>query len=137
MRKADLSSEMGKRYGELTVIGYAGRSEHYATMVICLCSCGSICINDLSQLKSNRIFSCGCMQNIMRRHKRNTTGVVGVSYAKKSNRYRTKMQYNGVLVYNDCFDNFYQAVLMRRDLELKYYGKTVIDLDKLRAEGIL
>lgn len=132
--RLNIDEEAGKKYGELTVIDYAGRRGN----VICSCSCGNICIHQLSLLKSNMVNSCGCICDITRKNKRNTTGVVGVFYIKKTGTYRVRMTYKGKVVYScECFRNIYDAIIARRNLELQYYGKTVIDLDKLREDGII
>ena len=136
MSSGKSSNEVGKKYGELTVIGSAG-DENQVSRVICRCSCGNICINCLSKLKNSEIRSCGCIWSSKRVHKRSTTGVVGVNYIKRSGMYIARLKFNGVYVCNKRFPDIYHAILARRDIELKYFGKTVIDLDRLREAGII
>lgn len=132
--RLNMAEEAGKKYGELTVIDHAGRRGN----VICSCSCGNICIHQLSLLKGNIVNSCGCICGITRKNKRNTTGIVGVFYLKKTGTYRVRMSYKGKVVYNrESFHSIYDAIITRRNLELQYYGKTVIDLNKLREDGII
>ncbi len=55
------SKEMvGVKYGRLTVLGMAGRSDTWTYYVECLCECGELCIIGITAVKSGKTISCGC-----------------------------------------------------------------------------
>lgn len=54
----------GDRYGDLTVIGRAGASDHGDAIYQCQCRCGNMCLKKATVLKMvstrGNICSCGC-----------------------------------------------------------------------------
>lgn len=56
-RKDDLT---GKKYGMLTVLGYAGKDKHGASLWKCRCDCGTVKNLNGWPIKSGAIVSCGC-----------------------------------------------------------------------------
>jgi len=60
-----INSEMvGKRFGRLTVLEYAGTNKHRKSMWICECDCGNITHPIVgANLKSGSTKSCGCLLN--------------------------------------------------------------------------
>lgn len=56
-RRIDLT---GKRYGRLTVVEYAGKTNNGKTLWKCNCDCGEIAIIRSDRLKSGETKSCGC-----------------------------------------------------------------------------
>ncbi len=57
----------------------------------------------------------------------NKSGVTGVSYYKKTNKYRVFIQCNGENHYLGSFDNFDDAVRVRKEAEEKYFGEYSYD----------
>lgn len=51
---------IGKRFGRLTVIGYAGRNEHGAILLKCECDCGNVKVIRKNNLARGSTKSCGC-----------------------------------------------------------------------------
>lgn len=58
----DLDSCIGKKYGKLTIIRYAGLSNDKwkRRLVTCKCDCGNIVNVHFSDLYNNKVKSCGC-----------------------------------------------------------------------------
>lgn len=57
--KINVENSVGKKYGELTVLGFSNISEHNRTFVECECSCGRKCAKALDHLKSGNTKRCG------------------------------------------------------------------------------
>lgn len=57
----------GKRFGRLTVIGFAG-IESRQTMWLCRCDCGKTAIKRRSNLQSGNTKSCGCRERMRHGH---------------------------------------------------------------------
>lgn len=53
----------------------------------------------------------------------NTSGIVGVSYRKDRDKWRAEINYENKYIYLGMFDNFEDAVEIRKDAEEKYFGK--------------
>ena len=52
----------------------------------------------------------------------NTTGVRGVSYDKRSNRYRARLKFQGKLLNFGSYAKFEDAVAARKEAEKAYFG---------------
>lgn len=63
--------------------------------------------------------------------KRNTSGVIGVSYDKKNGKWVARLMSKGILVLNNSFADFESAVAARKTAESKYLKKTTLE-DKVR-----
>lgn len=53
---------VGKKYGYLTVIEYAGKTKKYESLWLCKCDCGNSKITRGNRLKAGTCMSCGCYQ---------------------------------------------------------------------------
>lgn len=53
---------IGRRYGRLMVIGYAGNDNSRKSLWNCMCDCGNITTVMVSHLTCGRISSCGCLK---------------------------------------------------------------------------
>lgn len=53
---------IGKKFGRLTVIEYAGNNKHRAILWKCICDCGVLVIIKGNSLRSGKTSSCGCKQ---------------------------------------------------------------------------
>lgn len=56
-------SEIGKKYGNLTVIKKLDRKEHQTTVYLCLCDCGNYKEVNINKLHTGHVKSCGCMKH--------------------------------------------------------------------------
>ena len=52
---------IGKRYGMLTVVAYAGKGRNNLNLLKCACDCGNEKIVSASSLNSGSVSSCGCL----------------------------------------------------------------------------
>jgi hypothetical protein len=57
----------------------------------------------------------------------NTSGVKGVSFYKKTSKWRAHIQLNKKFIHLGLFDNFEDAVKARKDAENKYFGEFSYD----------
>jgi len=58
-----MESEIGKRYGKLTVIEDTGKRYHQTKLYKCLCDCGNYKEVNTNQLHSGHVTSCGCAKH--------------------------------------------------------------------------
>lgn len=123
MRKIDLT---GKRFGHLTVIKEVGKRGNQI-MWQCKCDCGNIKNIMGGNLRNGSSTSCGCSttNNILNYNKNNTTHL-GVTYYKKSNKWRARICINGNNKSLGLFDNIDDAIQARKEAEKKYF-KPVLD----------
>ena len=61
-----MESEIGKRYGKLTVIEDTGKRYHQTKLYKCLCDCGNYKEVNTNQLHSGHVTSCGCAKHKIR-----------------------------------------------------------------------
>lgn len=61
-KERDKNALVGKRFGRLTVIKYAGVSKNRQTLYECLCDCGNTVIKDRNKLLTGHNQSCGCLK---------------------------------------------------------------------------
>lgn len=140
---------IGKKFGRLTVISidesFTKKDRHW----FCECECGNKCSAWGINLKNGHSRSCGCLQSetsrdsiknahkwakendlkentklsslTMKVGKRNTSGVKGVSFDSKRNRWRAQLKIKGETVLNKRFETFAEAVNARKDAEEKYF----------------
>ena len=64
----------------------------------------------------------------------NTSGAVGVSFHKKSNKWEAHIRVNKKKIYLGLFESFENAVKARKEAELKYFGEWAYDASIERAE---
>ena len=55
------SSEIGKRYGKLTVMAYSHANEHHQRFWECICDCGNRHVTQQASLRNGFCLSCGCI----------------------------------------------------------------------------
>lgn len=63
----------GKKFGKLTVLSYAGKTEHKKSLWLCICSCGNKTTAYGNNLNNGQNKSCGCLwketiKNISTKH---------------------------------------------------------------------
>lgn len=57
-----LKDFVGKRFGRLVVVEYAGLDKHGKRIWRCVCDCGRGSTVDSSRLSGGKVFSCGCLR---------------------------------------------------------------------------
>lgn len=137
MRRVDLS---GFETGQLKVIEKAGTDKNGRTLWRCVCSCGKVCFYRTAVLKSGKVESCGHLQKEkasqlarsagqMRTfnagsclnsfngslNSNNTSGVKGVSFYRKSGKWRAQIRYSGKNYYLGLYDSIRDAADARED----------------------
>lgn len=140
----------GQRFGRLVVIKRAGRSASGNLQWLCQCDCGNQVVVDSYRLRHRAVRSCGCLRkeqshiNILANPKtvarmhagkqprrnpaqpvrlslRNTSGVTGVSWDAKAQKWAARLMVDGRLVLNQLFQNFGDAVSARQRAETIYH----------------
>ena len=124
---------IGKRFGRLTVVEYAGKwdgSHHWK----CRCDCGNETVVTQSNLKVGHTMSCGCLMDpsatrnfvegtcieTIRSRKvfsTNTSGVRGVYPIKKTGKWAAQIQFQGKKTYLGSFNTIEEAAKARKKAE--------------------
>lgn len=65
-----------------------------------------------------------------RKYKSNTSGVTGVTWHEKSLKFRADISINKKRKHLGCFDTIKEATKVRKEAEVKYYGKHAYDESK-------
>lgn len=134
----------GQRYGNLTVLAPA---ENIGTRTawLCLCDCGRETIVKTHHLRSGHTKSCGCqngeggprtalgltyvdgtcveMLRARTVRSNNTSGVPGVDWLSKKQRWRAMICFKGKRRYLGSYEKFEDAVKARKRGEEEYYDK--------------
>lgn len=129
---------VGKRFGMLTVLEYAGKRGGMHRWR-CRCDCGNETVVGQTLLQSGKTRSCGCLQKaqilenlrlvdgtsvtILEAMKRrviasNTSGYNGVYQERKSGKWRAQITFKGKTYYLGSFDNLEDAVEARQKAEV-------------------
>lgn len=136
-----LKDFVGKRFGKLTVISYAGKRagmHHWK----CLCDCGNETVVGQTRLQNGKTRSCGCIQQtqILKNMKfvdgtsvtilearinrppiaSNTSGYTGVYKDKRANKWTAKIGFKGKMYHLGSFDNIQDAIIARKRGEEMY-----------------
>ena len=145
-RSPDLT---GQRFDRLTVLGRAdqrnSRGDRTTPMWECRCSCGNITYKATDTLRDPRASMCSaCSRQYgaqkaregagylagtqvsklvdMRPSAANSSGVRGVTYDKKGNSYRARLNFQGKMINLGSYTKFEDAVRARREAEEEYFG---------------
>lgn len=131
-RRLDLT---GQRFGKLTALEPA---ENIGSMTawLCQCDCGREAVVKTQRLRDGRTVSCGCaepkkglaaltyidgtcVEMIRSRTVRsnNTSGVPGVDWLEKKQRWRASICFKGKRRYLGCYEKFEDAVRARKQAE--------------------
>lgn len=65
-KKLNPEEYIGKKYGKLTIVEYAGLNKHKRTQVKVRCDCGTEKILEIHRLISSHTTSCGCLKRSKR-----------------------------------------------------------------------
>ncbi len=128
---------VGKQFGQLTVLDYAGKRNGMHRWK-CLCSCGKTTTVGQTLLQSGKTQSCGCLKAVAlcenlklcqgtsvtmlethrkRRLQSNTSGCTGVYQNKKTQRWIAQITFKGKTYYLGSFADFDDAVKARKEGE--------------------
>ena len=148
----------GKRYGKLVIIGATEkRGKNGGLIVSCKCDCGNTFETELKNIKEGGTKSCGCYQrecaanawkqNIkfderngyfqstcinhltMKKPKTNTSGVKGVSFSKKHQKYEAYITIKRKRKHLGLFTNIEDARKARELAEEKYFEPVIEEFE--------
>ena len=130
-----LKDFVGRRFGKLTVVEYAGKKAGMHRWR-CLCDCGRETVVGQTLLQTGKTKSCGCLQAVTYREnlkliegtsvtmlqavksgrliKSNTSGYNGVYYDKRRNRWVAQITFQGRTKYLGAFRELENAVRARQ-----------------------
>lgn len=122
MKKIDKNDIVGKKYGRLTVTGYAYEKSRYH-YYYCKCGCGNETVSQRNHLIGGGTQSCGCLRDeIQRIIGKNRTGENNPNYGKFG---KDHSQYkhgdSGIRLYN-IWKNMRQRCRDPNVDNYKYYG---------------
>ena len=138
-----LKDYIGKRFGQLTVTRYHGKTEG-AHRWECLCDCGNTTIVHQTLLQSGKTKSCGCLQaTIIRDNMKfvdgtsvtslekastrlissNSSGYNGVYLNKKTQKWIAQISFKGKTYYLGSYSKIEEAVTARKKAEARMYGE--------------
>lgn len=150
-REAEVKGYIGKIYGELEVIGFAGmtsRGSRSVAVMTCKChKCQSITNIPLPRLKAGQAKECAecarknlkigneiikdaaiCGTSILaidgrrQKNKNNKSGHNGVSWLKHANKWRAYIYFRGKQYYLGLYDKLDDAINARKAAEKEIYG---------------
>lgn len=131
---------IGKRFGILTVIkriDIPGNSKW-----LCQCDCGNLYEAYATNLKTGRLYSCGCVKRrgknpndnvegtslsaLMRRKRRDSgTKIKGVCWDKTCRKWKAYIGLKGKLLNLGNYKNYNDAVKARREAEKTYFDPII------------
>ena len=142
----------GQRFGKLVVLEPAeniGRK----TAWHCLCDCGQECVVMSGHLRNGTSKSCGCGRNRLdgseptridgtciehlrskKLYRNNTSGVRGVSWSTRDQRWSAYINFKGMRYLLGFFSNFEDAVAARKKAEAEMYDTFLEKYDAAQAE---
>lgn len=142
LRHPQLKDFVGKRFGMLTVIEYAGKWDGMHRWR-CRCDCGKESIVGQTLLQSGKTKSCGCLQNQIvydnmrfvegtsvaklekadiRRISSNTSGVNGVYQNRRNGKWNAQITFKGKTYYLGSYGKIEDAAKARKQAEEHLYG---------------
>ena len=137
-KKPPLKDWVGKRFGMLTVLSYA-RKENGFHVWHCRCDCGNEVDVRQSNLQNGWTKSCGCQRSPQKNlyytdgtclemlrpdlmYRTNTSGVRGVYYSSKRNKWIAQIMFKQKCYYLGGYDKIEDAARAREEAEDKLFG---------------
>ena len=141
-KQPPLKDWVGKRFGSLTVLSYA-RKEKGFHVWHCRCDCGKEVDVRQSNLQSGTTKSCGCRRvpqkgmhytagtclEMLRSdmmYKTNTSGVKGVYYSKKRDKWIAQIMFKQKCYYLGGYERIEDAAEARKEAEKRIFGDFLI-----------
>lgn len=140
-KKLDLT---GQRFGRLTVLSPA-ENVNGRTAWLCRCDCGNTIVVKTMHLRNGHVKTCGCiaikdrltlidgtcvemLQAAKRARKNNTSGVPGVDWLPKEQRWRATICFKGKRTYLGRYLKFEDAVKARKAAEERFHDAFLQDI---------
>lgn len=145
---------IGYETGLLKVISYAGKKGS-KSLWLCECKCGNECTHTTAELRVHKPQSCGCIQREIakglaplagkkrtfkngscansfdsKKSAANTSGIKGVSYYKKTGKWRAQIRYAGKSYHLGLYEDINDAAEVRKEAE-NYIKKNFESLEKI------
>lgn len=152
----------GQKFNRLTVIEFIEINKRNEAFWKCKCDCGNFVNVRSGNLKSGTTTSCGCLQKEKtqeminaahrageqkywventslptlncRLYKSNTSGVKGVCWDKKSNKWRAYITFKKEHIYLGVYDSLDKAIEVRKEAEEKYFHPILEKYGKLESK---
>ena len=138
-----LKDFIGKRFGNLTVLAYAGKRAGMHRWK-CRCDCGKVTVVGQTLLQSGKTKSCGCLQaaSIMENLKlcegtsvaileatrrrllpSNTSGYTGVYWNSRTGKWRAQITFKRKTYYLGSYSRIEDAAKVRKEAEDRLFGE--------------
>ena len=135
----------GQRFGRLTAVERAGTAKSHQSLWECKCDCGNEVAVRACNLKSGKTTSCGCFRKEMvsksikkrnqilckegtlictltaKKSKANTSGVKGVSWYARSQKWQATIRFKNKLIHLGYFSTLEAATKARALAEEEYF----------------
>lgn len=145
----------GKRFGRLKVMKKSTKNKKGYMEWLCKCDCGNEITVSSTKLMQGMTKSCGCLsiehiKNIQllgcnsgrykgtrisqlskKTPKNNTTGIKGVTFNKRRNKYISQIEFKGKHIYLGGFDDLKDAAKARKEGEEKYFKPIIREYESL------
>lgn len=140
-KKPPLKDWVGKRFGMLTVLSYVGKENGFHIWH-CRCDCGNEVDVRQNNLLREWTRSCGCQRDPKKKlhyedgtclemlnpklmYKTNTSGIRGVYYNKKRNKWIAQIMFKQKCYYLGGYDNIDDAAEARAEAEKETFGNFI------------
>lgn len=145
----------GLEMGKLKVVEYAGLKGG-KSLWKCECKCGNTCYHTTTELKVHKPQSCGCIQKEIakrlaplagkkrtfkngscanafdsKKSAANTSGIKGVSYYKKTGKWRAQIRYASKNYHLGLYEDINDAAAARKEAE-NYVKENFDSLEKIK-----
>lgn len=139
LSKPPLKQYVGKQFGDLTVLSYAGK-RNGSHLWHCRCVCGKEVNVQQTNLQSGHSTSCGCKNDIKKNihfvngtnvdlirsskiFTTNTSGVRGVYWSKRQNKWVAQITFQGKTKHLGSFKTIEEAASVRKHAEERVFGE--------------
>lgn len=117
---------VGKYYNDLQITAWSGKALDGHRLVECTCKCGVVFITELWSVTSGGTKSCGCSHKQANRcqplRKDNTSGVKGVCWDKRVNKWRAAIKVDSKQIHIGNYTTLEAATEARKWAEGEYWG---------------
>lgn len=148
----------GKKFNKLTAIKRAGTDKNRRALWLCKCDCGNDFIAAVIDLRAGRVKSCGCYHAAgtqaakksdkvggtslghikkLTVFKNSRSGVRGVSWDSRAQKWRATIKFKGKQKYLGLFDRIEDAKAARREAEKELYGGFLEEMDERKIVDLL